>query len=64
MRKQKVAKTFLVFCVDSHFACEILQNYLSWLIGVGKVRGTLLFAKAKSSKNFLDSTELQNRLVN
>ena len=33
--------------------CEILQNCVVWWIGVGKVRGILLLAKAKSSKNFL-----------
>ena len=30
----------------------ILQNYLFWLIGVGKGKRTLLLAKAKSSKSF------------
>ena len=45
--------------VDSHFAYEILrnlmwilQNCVVWLIEVGRVKRTLLFAKAKSSKNF------------
>ena len=37
---------------NSRFACEILQIYLSWLFGVGKVKGILLLAKAKSSKRF------------
>ena len=30
----------------------ILQNYLFWLVGVGKVGRILLLAKAKSSKSF------------
>ena len=33
-------------------ACENLQKCVVWLIGVGKGEKTLLFAKAKSSKNF------------
>ena len=35
----------------------ILQNCVVWLIEVGKVKRTLLFAKAKSSKSFLDSAK-------
>ena len=41
MAKAKSSKNFLV-----------LQNYLFWLIGVGKEKRILLLAKAKSSKSF------------
>ena len=39
---------------DGFCGFGILQNYLSWLFGVGKGERILLFAKAKSSKNFLN----------
>ena len=38
-----------------HIKKHKMDGCVVWLIEAGKVKGTLLFAKAKSSKNFLDS---------